>query len=101
MDTDVQQEYARQREYPERTVASLRYKFHKDQDVHRTDNVKIMQENVTLIKEINQLRRNLSSAKQKERALECEVKVAKIGSQPGQSKLPPLVGAETPQQPSN
>jgi hypothetical protein len=64
--------------------------------------VKIMQENVTLIKEINQLRRNLASAKQKERALECEVKVAKIGSVSGPPKLPPLVvGAEAPQQPSS
>ena len=97
----MQQEYARQREYLERTVSSLRNKFHKDQDVHRTDNVRIMQENVTLIKDINQLRRNLAAAQQRERSLECEVKVAKIGSISGPSKLPPLMGAEVTQQPSS
>ncbi len=69
-DIDVEQEYARQREYLERTVASLRYKFHKDSGLHRLDNVRIMQENVSLIKEINQLRRNITTVKQKEKLLE-------------------------------
>ena len=77
MDVDVQQEYARQREYLERTVASLRTKFHKDSGLHRSDNVKIMQENVTLIKEINQLRRNITAAKVKGKVIENEIKLAK------------------------
>ncbi|KAI8852314.1 hypothetical protein BC829DRAFT_73466 [Chytridium lagenaria] len=68
MEVDVQQEYARQREYLERTVASLRKKVTKDQGIHRSDNVRIMQENVALIKEINQLRRDLRVVRQKERA---------------------------------
>jgi len=59
MDHDIQKEYARQREHLERSVASLRKKLSKDSEIHRADNVRIMQENVSLIKEINDLRREL------------------------------------------
>jgi hypothetical protein len=71
---DIQHEYARQRDYLERTVASLRKKVAKDQGIHRADNVHIMQENVTLIKEINQLRRELKGAKTNEKAAELALK---------------------------
>ncbi|KAJ3330947.1 Cilia- and flagella-associated protein 57 [Blyttiomyces sp. JEL0837] len=74
MEVDIQQEYARQREYLERTVASLRKKVAKDQGLHRADNVRIMQENVALIKEINQLRKDLRGIRQKERAAELALK---------------------------
>ncbi|KAJ3089419.1 Cilia- and flagella-associated protein 57 [Quaeritorhiza haematococci] len=63
IEVDVNQEYARQREYLERTVTSLRHKVAKAQTVHRTDNMRIMQENVALIREINQLRRDLKNVK--------------------------------------
>ncbi|XP_039259037.2 cilia- and flagella-associated protein 57-like isoform X2 [Styela clava] len=59
VDADIQKEYARQREHLERSVASLRKKLSKDTEIHRADNVRIMQENVMLIKEINDLRREL------------------------------------------
>ncbi|KAL2919821.1 hypothetical protein HK105_200738 [Polyrhizophydium stewartii] len=74
MEVDIQQEYSRQREYLERTVASLRRKVSKDQMLHRSDNVRIMQENVTLIKEINQLRRDITGVKQKEHTAEMALK---------------------------
>lgn len=73
-DTDPQQEYARQREYLERTVTSLRKKQSKDQVMHKMDNVRIMQENVVLISEINSLRRDIQMIKQKEKALEVGLK---------------------------
>lgn len=63
VDADIQREYARQREHLERSVASLRKKLAKDSEIHRADNVRIMQENVTLIKEINDLRRELKIAR--------------------------------------
>lgn len=63
VDADIQREYARQREHLERSVASLRKKLTKDSEIHRADNVRIMQENVTLIKEINDLRRELKIAR--------------------------------------
>ncbi len=65
MDTNTQSEYARQREYLERTVAGLRTKVTKEAAVHRTENVKIMNENITLIKEINQLRKGVEGPSSK------------------------------------
>lgn len=50
IDTDVQKEYNRQREYLERSVSSLKKQLAKESEKHRTDIQKIMQENVTLIK---------------------------------------------------
>ncbi|KAG5458799.1 MAG: hypothetical protein BJ554DRAFT_909 [Olpidium bornovanus] len=50
VEADMEVEYNRQREYLERTVASLRRKVAKDVGTHRADNVRIMQENVSLIK---------------------------------------------------
>ena len=43
VDADIQKEYARQREHLERSVASLRKKLAKDTEIHRSDNVRIMQ----------------------------------------------------------
>lgn len=63
MDVDIQKEYARQRDHLERSVASFRKKLTKDATIHRADNVRIMQENVSLIKEINDLRRELKIAR--------------------------------------
>ena len=40
---DVSSEYARQRDYLERTVRSLKTKLDKDTQLHRTDNLRIMQ----------------------------------------------------------
>ncbi|KAK3612310.1 hypothetical protein CHS0354_011028 [Potamilus streckersoni] len=63
VDADIQKEYSRQREHLERSVASLRKKLTKDSEIHRADNVRIMQENVSLIKEINDLRKELKIAR--------------------------------------
>ena len=77
LDLDIRQEFARQREHLERTVASLQSKFHKDSELHRSDNIRIMQENVSLIKDINILRRNTNMARQTEKLLETELKIVK------------------------
>ena len=68
IDEDIQKEYNRQREYLERSVESLKRKLHKDMELHRTDNMRIMQENVSLIKEINELRREIKSVRLAQRA---------------------------------
>lgn len=62
-DSDLEREAARQREYLERTVESLKKKLAKDSELHRTDNLRIMQENTALIKEINELRREIKQLK--------------------------------------
>merc|ERR550514_2407564 len=63
LDTDMQKEYNRQRDYLEKSVDSLKRKLEKDSKVHRIDNMRIMQENVSLIREINDLRREINALK--------------------------------------
>ena len=82
MDVDIQKEYARQRDHLERSVASFRKKLTKDQQIHRADNVRIMQENVSLIKEINDLRKELKMARTQVHDLEANTNVLKKGGQP-------------------
>ncbi|NWX19701.1 CFA57 protein, partial [Aegotheles bennettii] len=61
-EANLQQEYVRQREYLERNFAALKKKVVKDQEIHQTAYMRIMQENVSLIKEINDLRQELRVA---------------------------------------
>ncbi|MBN3282186.1 CFA57 protein, partial [Polyodon spathula] len=75
VDADIQKEYARQREHLERTVASLQKKLTKDSEIHRADNIRIMQENVTLIREINELRRELKVTRTHLHDLEVETRL--------------------------
>ncbi|NWR55089.1 CFA57 protein, partial [Bucorvus abyssinicus] len=61
-DTDLQQEYKRQREYLERNFAALKKKVVKDQEIHQASYRRILQENMSLIKEVNDLRQELKVA---------------------------------------
>merc|ERR1719213_1382174 len=70
LDTDAQKEYNRQRNYLEKSVDSLKRKLAKDSEVHRIDNMRIMQENVSLIREINDLRREINFLKHERSAQE-------------------------------
>nr|CAD7265563.1 unnamed protein product [Timema shepardi] len=58
-DVDAQTEFMRQREHLERTVASLKRQVTKGQSSQHGEGMKIMEENVCLIAEINNLRREL------------------------------------------
>ena len=42
-ETDTHTEYMRQREHLEKSVASLRKKLAKDTEIHRADNIRVMQ----------------------------------------------------------
>ncbi|XP_011935790.1 PREDICTED: cilia- and flagella-associated protein 57 [Cercocebus atys] len=77
LNTDLQQEYARQREHLERNLATLKKKVVKEGELHRTDYVRIMQENVSLIKEINELRRELKFTRSQVYDLEAALKLTK------------------------
>lgn len=70
LDTDMQKEYNRQRDYLEKSVDSLKRKLEKDSQVHRIDNMRIMQENVSLIREINDLRREINALKHERQSQE-------------------------------
>lgn len=56
---DLGGEYARQRNYLEKTIVSLKHKLAADSEAHRADELKIMSQNVTLIRELNELRREI------------------------------------------
>ncbi|XP_055986867.1 cilia- and flagella-associated protein 57 [Sorex fumeus] len=77
LNADLHQEYARQREHLERNLATLRKKVAKENDLHRSDYVRIMQENVSLIKEINELRRELKLTRSQVYDLEAALKLTK------------------------
>ncbi|KAM8999832.1 cilia- and flagella-associated protein 57 isoform 1-T1 [Sarcophilus harrisii] len=77
VDTDLQQEYIRQREHLERNLATLKKKVVKENELHRSDNVRIMQENVNLIKEINELRRELKITRAQVHDLESALRLTK------------------------
>ncbi len=63
VDVDIQAEYSRQREYLERNLDSIKRKLSKDSTLHKAENRRIIEENVSLIKEINELRRELKGTK--------------------------------------
>ncbi|XP_023563654.1 cilia- and flagella-associated protein 57 isoform X2 [Octodon degus] len=77
LNTDLQLEYARQREHLERNLATLKKKVVKESELHRTDYVRIMQENVSLIKEINELCRELKFTRSQVYDLEAALKLSK------------------------
>eukprot|EP00485_Elphidium_margaritaceum_P004858 CAMPEP_0202687750 /NCGR_PEP_ID=MMETSP1385-20130828/3381_1 /ASSEMBLY_ACC=CAM_ASM_000861 /TAXON_ID=933848 /ORGANISM="Elphidium margaritaceum" /LENGTH=1277 /DNA_ID=CAMNT_0049342593 /DNA_START=35 /DNA_END=3868 /DNA_ORIENTATION=+ len=62
-DLCVHDEFQRHRNYLERTIQGLEYKLVKDAAMYKKDGTRIMQENVALIKEINELRREIDVAK--------------------------------------
>merc|ERR1719444_565024 len=80
LDTDMQAEYNRQRDYLEKTVDSLKRKLEKDSQGHRIDNMRIMQENVSLIREINDLRREINQLKHERTAQELQAQYGQAGS---------------------
>lgn len=67
---DAQREYNRHRDYLERTVSGLKKKLMKDSETNRADRSRIINENVVLIKEINELRREVKTLTASRRALE-------------------------------
>jgi chromosome segregation ATPase len=77
LDSDIQREYNRQRDYLEKSVESFKRKLIKDSDVHRQDNTRILQENVALIKEINELRKEIDFLKWKRQQQKLNVNSAK------------------------
>ena len=60
-DTDLHREYASKRRYLENNVNYLRQMLQKDQEVHKKDHSKIMSENVILLQEINDQRKEVKA----------------------------------------
>ena len=61
-------DYTRQKEYLEKTIESLKRSLKKDAETHRLGNMRIMGEQVELIREINELRKEIAYLKQSQAA---------------------------------
>ena len=57
------EEYSKQKEYLEKSVYALKVKLRKDSEIHKQDNQRAMLENMSLIKNINELRREIGLLK--------------------------------------
>ncbi|NXT80414.1 CFA57 protein, partial [Zapornia atra] len=77
VDRDSQQEYVRQQEYFERNLAALKKKVVKDEKIHQAAYLRIVQENVGLIKEINDLRQDLKVAQSQVHDLQATLRLTK------------------------
>lgn len=56
IDSEIEHEYKNQKKYLEKSIAMLKKNLQKDADIHKHENIRIMKENVDLIKEIGTLR---------------------------------------------
>merc|ERR1712187_273768 len=90
LDSDIQREYNRQRDYLEKSVESLKRKLLKDSEVHRQGNTRILQENVALIREINELRREIDYLKRERQQQRLNVSKLKGGGNTAPARSPAL-----------
>lgn len=56
LDVEIKKEYSRQQEYLEKSVEALKRRLTRDSGLHRADNLRVMQANMAMVKEINKLR---------------------------------------------
>jgi len=63
IDPDIYAEYISQRKYLEKSVGMLKKHLQKDSEIHKQDNLRIMKDNVKLIKKINTLRKGIKEIK--------------------------------------
>uniref|UniRef100_A0A183SVB8 WD_REPEATS_REGION domain-containing protein n=1 Tax=Schistocephalus solidus TaxID=70667 RepID=A0A183SVB8_SCHSO len=89
---DLQKEFARQREHLEHSMAGLRKKLAKDSEVHKSDYVRIMHENVNLIEEINKLRAELKLGRNRIRDLEATLGINRRQGEAARKVLERIVG---------
>ena len=54
LDVDLHKEYTRQREFLEKTAASLKGKLEKETERHKKESVRVLQENVALIRYVHE-----------------------------------------------
>ncbi|KAJ3214944.1 Cilia- and flagella-associated protein 57 [Dinochytrium kinnereticum] len=78
---EEEMEEARQREHLERTVATLKHKIVKGEEAKYAENLRIMQENVMLLSEINILRKDYEASKMRTNHLNFELESQLKGDQ--------------------
>ncbi|XP_029990136.1 cilia- and flagella-associated protein 57 [Sphaeramia orbicularis] len=81
VEEEIQEAFCRQREHLEKTVTSLKTRLEKSAEEHEKTYVKIMKENVTLITEINELRKELRSVRSQAKEYKAQLIVSKKSRQ--------------------
>uniref|UniRef100_A0A8D2P8L7 Cilia and flagella associated protein 57 n=1 Tax=Zosterops lateralis melanops TaxID=1220523 RepID=A0A8D2P8L7_ZOSLA len=76
-EADLQQQYKKQQEYNERHLAVIRKRVMKDKEMHHAAYMRIIEENVSLIKEINDLRQELKVANARVHDLQAALRLYK------------------------
>lgn len=67
VDVDIKKEQENQRRYLENTKASLNKRLEKEQQIHKTENSRIMWQNLELINQIKKLRNKINEAREWEK----------------------------------
>ncbi|XP_037094873.1 LOW QUALITY PROTEIN: cilia- and flagella-associated protein 57-like [Pollicipes pollicipes] len=86
VDDSSLKEFSRQRDYLERTVAGLKHKLTKDTHLQRADNIRVVQENVALIAEINNLRAELHALRNSMDGLESALGLRRSSVTPAEAQ---------------
>ena len=56
MDSEIEHEYKNQKKYLQKSISMLKKNLQKDSEIHKHENIRIMKQNVALIKQISSLR---------------------------------------------
>eukprot|EP00055_Hartaetosiga_balthica_P003769 m.8941 g.8941 ORF g.8941 m.8941 type:complete len:1202 (-) comp3312_c0_seq1:127-3732(-) len=90
IDEDIQEEHNRQRDFLEKNITALKKKLRMSEEARKSESTKIMSENVTLIKEINDLRKELKMSKSLKKQLEGSLKTTRTLAEMRGQTLPPM-----------
>jgi cilia- and flagella-associated protein 57 len=103
VDPDVQAEYLRQQKYLESRMNVLKSQLDQETEVRTADRVRIMQENLALLNEINELRRNINSVRlmQRQEKMNVYADIAKGSSKNGNHNRTHHAGAWDEKEASN
>ena len=72
IDPDIKKEYENQKRYLENSVNSLKKRLEKETQIHKEDNNNIMRENMELINQIAELRKEVTTLNSKLRNQDCK-----------------------------
>ncbi|XP_050501847.1 cilia- and flagella-associated protein 57 [Diabrotica virgifera virgifera] len=86
-DTEAKNEFLRQRDFLERTVATLHEQATKNTSLLSYDKVRLVDENAALLEETNQLRKNLVSEVTLNRKLNSLIGMSRVTPQQAQQKV--------------
>ena len=78
IDPDIKKEYENQKRYLENSVNSLKKRLEKETQIHKEDNNNIMKENMELINQIAELRKEVTTLNSKLRNQDCKTTIVII-----------------------